>query len=340
METQQLSSRFKDFADRHYKGESPLYEFLSQKIAEDNQILELCKVIKPWKPAPDMLLGAVHYLLLKGSPHRLKYYYPSTSQTPLPIRQSFPAFQEFCVIYKEVIEHLLKTRAVQTNEIGRCAYLYPSLCYISEIARKPLALIEIGTGSGIQLLCDQFSYSYQTEETYGNTNSPLHISSEIRGNTFPKNLWKMPTVAERIGIDQSICNLENTEQKTWFEAFIWPEQKKRRQMLAQAASILHDEEVTLIQGDGIELLPDIARTIPSNHTICIFHTHVANHLPLSMKQKLLKQVHNLGMERNIFHLFNNIRDQKLQLDYYVNGILSHQTIAETDPHGLWFTWEL
>lgn len=84
-------------------------------------------------------------------------------------------------MYREEIITLLQTKLVQTNEVRRCAYLYPSFNYIFNKVNKPLALIEIGTSSGLQLFWDQYSYSYGTGESYGNINSNVHVTSEIRG---------------------------------------------------------------------------------------------------------------------------------------------------------------
>ena len=47
-------------------------------------------------------------------------------------------------MYREEIITLLQTKLVQTNEVRRCAYLYPSFSYIFNKVNKPLALIEMG----------------------------------------------------------------------------------------------------------------------------------------------------------------------------------------------------
>jgi hypothetical protein len=69
MEISRLSDRFKTFAEKECAGSSELYEFLSTKIAEDNEILELSSNAKEGQPVPNLLFGAVHYLLLKGNEH-------------------------------------------------------------------------------------------------------------------------------------------------------------------------------------------------------------------------------------------------------------------------------
>lgn len=143
-----LSERFKRFADLECRGSSRLYEFLSHKIAEDDEMLELSSFARAGQPIPNLLFGAVHYLLQKGSNHALKEYYPSIVQNPKEIENSYTHFKDFCQFNREEIISVLKTKLVQTNEVRRCAYLYPSFCFIYDKKKKPLSLIEIGTGHG------------------------------------------------------------------------------------------------------------------------------------------------------------------------------------------------
>lgn len=56
------------------------------------------------------------------------------------------------------------------------------------------------------------------------------------------------------------------------------------------------------------------------------------------KKKLLRTVELIGATRDVYHIYNNIQDDKLHLDYYENGKGHFATIAETDSHGRYFTW--
>lgn len=133
----QLSKRFKNFATTECKGSSELYEYLSVKFSEDNELLELCMNARGGQPIPNLFLGAVHYLLLKGKEHSLKEYYPSVTQFPREIENSFRHFKEFCQIYRDEIILILKSKLVQTNEVRRCAYLYPIFAIFIALSRNP-----------------------------------------------------------------------------------------------------------------------------------------------------------------------------------------------------------
>ncbi|MBB3113934.1 hypothetical protein FHS18_006050 [Paenibacillus phyllosphaerae] len=178
-----------------------LYEQLARGIANDAFLLELAAHARPGQPAPNLLLGAVHYLLLKGTDHALARYYASIVTEPESPSGAMKWFRTFCQQYRAELMAILATKRVQTNEVQRCAYLYPSFCHIYRLARKPLALIEIGTSAGLQLLWDQYGYSYPTGHLYGNQQASLVLTSTIKGDQRPFLLEQSPPVTVRIGID-------------------------------------------------------------------------------------------------------------------------------------------
>jgi len=341
MEKNPLSEKFKNFAVLECKGSSQLYEYLSLKIAEDKDILELASHSKEGQPVPNLLFGAVHYLLLKGKTHSLKEFYPSIVDEPRnDVDESYKYFKDFCEQNKNEIITILKTKLVQTNEVRRCSYLFPTFCYIFDTIKKPLALIEIGTSAGLQLLWDKYSYSYETNEIYGDRNSEVHITSEIKGENSPFLQGSIPPVASRIGIDLNTIDLTNDEEYLWLKALIWTNHNQRRELFQKASGYVKDNPLTLIEGDGVELLPELSKSISRDYCICVFHTHVANQMPMDVKKRLLEQVKLIGENREIFHVYNNIQDRNMHLDYYIDGKEYVNTVGKTDGHGRWFSWEL
>src|SRR5699024_9364480 len=329
MSQTQLSSRFNKFAAESKALNSRLYEFLSYEVAKDDQLLELSSHAQTGQPVPNLLFASIHYLLLKGFEHPLREFYPSISKTPKVVEESFVDFKDFCAVYREDILSLLRSKLVQTNEIRRCAYLYPIFCWIYNETKKPLSLIEIGTSAGLQLLWDHCSYSYGDEKIYGEKSSNIHLTAQVKGNQKPFLLNESPPVSSKVGVDLHVNRLMNQEDALWLKALIWPEHKERRDLFDRAVALYRENPVELIEGDGISLLPKIVKDIPDSSTICIFHTHVANQIPEDLKHQLLVNIDSLGKERNIFHIYNNMWDEQLHLDYIMQGVTYKYTIGET-----------
>ncbi|WP_434406627.1 DUF2332 family protein [Geobacillus thermoleovorans] len=50
----------------------------------------------------------------------------------------------------------------------------------------------------------------------------------------------------------------------------------------------------------------------------------------------LEQLREIGRQRDLFHVYNNMWDRKLHLDGMIDGREYRQIVAETDGHGRWF----
>jgi len=340
MEYAQLSNRFIGFA-LECATTSELYASLARFIASDPELLAIASCSKAGQPAPNLFLGAVHYLLLQKPKSSLSSYYASLAGNPKTIDSAlYPLFKSFCLDNRESIVGLLRTKLVQTNEAGRCAYLYPCFCLIYDTVQKPLALIEIGTSAGLQLLWDQYSYSYShaSRELYGNRQSAVHLQAEVRGSGEPFLKHAPPPVAARIGIDLHPNRQNDAEHYDWLQALIWPEHNERRELFEKAAACVREQSLQLIEADAVTCLPIIAESIPEDAALCIFHTHVANQFTPQAKQQLLDQISELGFKRDVFHLYNNICDKRLHLDYFISGEAHHMVMAETEGHGRWLEW--
>lgn len=335
---ERLATIFTNFAENECKGSSGLYEYLGLEIARDHELLELCTNARKGQPVPNLLFGAVHFLLLKGNEHKLKEFYPSLVSTPKPPGESYEYFKDFCLLNIKEISKMLQTKLVQTNEVLRCAYLYPVFSFIYEKTKKPLALVEIGTSAGLQLLWDKYSYTINENDLVGNPDSTLQISTVCLGDEIPFLKSTSPPVSTRIGFDLNIVDLTNEEELLWLKALIWPEHKERLTLFEQAANYIIEAPIQFVEGDGVTLLKTFVDKIAMDQTICIYHTHVANQMPIESRKSLLDSIESIGKNRDVFHIYNNVQDKYLHLDYYINGLEHTQTIAETDGHGRWFKW--
>ncbi|MFB4331721.1 DUF2332 domain-containing protein [Paenibacillus sp. CR_12] len=341
MDSKRLVNVFRHFAERECPGSSVFYEYLARHIADDEEVLQVAALVPSGQPVPNMLFGAVQYLLLQGEGPELRAYYPGLAEHPKEMASCYPHFRAFVLEHEAAIIGILKRKRVQTNEVRRCAYLYPVFCFIYDKVRKPLALVELGTSAGLQLLWDQYSYSYGDTASYGLTESKVRITSEIRGDRKPFLLASSPPVVYRMGIDLHVNDVRNPEHFLWLRALIWPGNHDRVSMLEHAAEALKQQsDVRFREGDGTELLPDIVKEIPEEAVICVFHTHVANQIPEASKQKLLRHLSEIGSKRDIVHVYNNMQDEDLHAEYILGGVPSKFTAARTDGHARWFEWLL
>lgn len=321
-------------------GSSPLYAHLVSEIMKDEEMISFSMHTRKGQPIANMLLGAVHFLLLRGVDHPLRTFYPSIVERPARVEDIYPQFVDFTNTYRDELISLMQTKYIQTNEVRRCAYLYPLFSTIYADEDKPLALIEIGTSTGLQLFVDSYAYTYGTGRTYGSADAKVHIHSTLVGEPAAEMSFVQPTIHRRIGIDLHVNDVTKDEDLQWLEALIWPEHEDRRILFKQATEQMDRSQVELIEGDGITLLKKVVASVPAEEVICLFHTHVANQFTEEDKHQLIEHIEDIGKTRPIYHIYNNMWDGLLHMDVVAPGERSSFIVGKTEGHGRSFTWEM
>jgi len=133
---QQLSARYRAFADSEAKGSSALYEAFARAIAGSDEVLSFVATLPADRQQPNLLMAAIRHLY--GVPTNVDHLIDIVRACPEPIRA------------------LMLARTTQTNEPARCAVLLPLLARLPQ----PLALLEVGASAGLCLLPDHYGYDY------------------------------------------------------------------------------------------------------------------------------------------------------------------------------------
>ena len=338
----QLGRTFNRFSEETYAGSSPLYATLSKTIAEDIDVLGIASSARG-RPVPNLLFAAVHYLLMSGADGTLSTFYPSLTPDPRPNREVYPHFREFCLAQESAIRELLSTRLVQTNEVGRCAYLMPAFSLIAEEnPGLPLSLVDIGTSAGLHLLWDRYSYEYTGHAVTGDTSSPVRIRADVRGNDVPPIPASFPSVAFCIGLDLNPVRLTDSDPALWLRALIWPEQERRAANLEAAIGLAIDNPPTLLAGNALETLPGVLDQIPAESNLCIFHNYTLNQFSLEDRSRFDALLDEYSKDRDV-HLLSGeglwgYDYATLELVSIKGSNRSTRKLANVDFHGKWLEW--
>src|SRR2546427_388174 len=110
------------FADDAARTGSLLYSRISAGIGQDDELKALSAHAWVGQPHANMIFGAVHFLLLRGSDHPLRRFYGTLGGTASPETEDpFPPFRDFVAANRDAIQTLIESRVTNTNEIGRSA---------------------------------------------------------------------------------------------------------------------------------------------------------------------------------------------------------------------------
>ena len=329
---------------------APLYARLSASIADDVAVADLLRSAAAPQQLPVLLFAAVHYLLLGGLGRALAAHYPNLSPTS-PSSDPYPAFRSFVLEHSAMIVELIATRSTQTNEVGRCAVFLPALGMLDD-ERGPLALVDVGTSAGLNLLLHRYSYHYQPGGTVG-APSAVHLECSTRGSVpVPRQL---PRIAAGIGIDQSPIDVTDEHDVRWLEACVWPDQRERFERLVAALEMARREPPDVPPGDAIDdLSTAVTEAATTGHPV-ILNSWVLNYLTGEQRARYVATIDAIGAEIDLSWLVaespaltpelpvpsspGSEHLTVLSLAIWRDGVRTVQRLGTTHPHGFWLHWE-
>lgn len=334
---QRIADQFALFAEA-IGDEVPLYTRLCEAIVDDHELLALAGHAMPGQPAPNMLFGAVHYLLLGGVEHPAGAWFPAVAGPAAPDEDPVPFFADFCRRHSDELAHLIATRRTQTNEVARCVALLPALAAVSDPVADPLALIELGASAGLLLDFDRYHYRYGTR-TWGPGASPVQLSTELAGDEPP--LPRALAIASRLGIDLHPVDVTSEQDARWLDAMVWPGHELRRRRLRAALSLAAADPPPVVAGDALALLPAVLDSVAPDFVPIVFHSFALIQWDSDQRGRLGAILRDAG--RPIYRIslewFRYRRSLPLiRVFEYQDGGETVATLGRFHHHGAWLDW--
>lgn len=326
---------------------SPLYAHLYAQMQQNPEIFALLDRIEKNQPIPVLFFSVISFLLLAEPEQELARFYPTLHTPARPAHEAYPVFRQFCLTHQQALGALLPVARLQTNEVARCAQLLPAFALVFQRGRyQPLAMVELGTSAGLNLLWDRYRYCYQAGRPWllGDLDSPVLISCRLQGAHRPPLPFPMPTIAQRVGIDLAPLAVHAEEDVRWLRACIWPEERERYQRLKAALTFARQQELSIIKGDACELLPPLLSQIPLEQTLCVWHSFALNQGPTHVRARIDMQLRVASQERTIFRISleaDPLRGGPPRLElltYRDGGLAQSEWLATCSFHGEEMEW--
>lgn len=330
------------FAGEAERLHAPLYARLATGIAADAELKALAETAKPGQPPANLLLGAVHFLLLRGADHRLRAFYPNLAAIPAA-GDPLPAFRDFVIAHRDTLATLVASRITNTNEVGRSGALHAGFRALAAAAGAPLHLVEIGPSAGLNLVWDRYGVRYRRgEEVFATEprDASLVIDVALRGERVPP-LGPAPRVASRIGLEKNPVDLADPDARDWLRALVWPDHVARFRRLEAALAVFDRDSPQIRAGDALALLPEALAAAPRDETLCVYHTVVTYQFTHEMREALDHVLIAAGLRRPVWRLSLEWAGEErypLTLTRHHDGTKTQTTLALCDPHGAWLEW--
>ena len=367
-----LQQRFAWFAANAFEDE-PLYRALSAAAARRDDWAALLAAAPPPQRLPLLWLAALQDRVLalvdSGERPALAGYYASAGPARAPDAALESHVGEFIERHRAALVHAIATRTTQTNEIGRCAVLWPVLQQLVETTgRRRIALLDVGCSAGLNLGVDRWRYRY-LDDASGRT---LATTPDDRDPRAPEIACRLlagarptasavPEIASRRGIDLSPIAVDDPAEVRWLRACLWPHDAERRERFDAAVAIARAQRWPLsATTDAAASVDDWLRGVPAGTLPVVFNSWVLRYFDAGLLRR-----HVDGMLANVAGrgaAWINAEDPQLSRTWWPGmpevavagrsnatswtvarpdgrGGVAWRLAATSHAHGHWMQWE-
>jgi hypothetical protein len=349
--TAALADLWIHIADTGCRDYSPLYDRICRTVAGSDAALALVQQAPPAGHFPNVLLGAVHYLLLGGLDHPLGAVYAGESDA-----DPGPLFVDLCLTHRAEILELLATRHTNTNEVGRSAVLGPALTAVAERLGAPLGLVDVGASAGLNLFCDRYRLEYGAAGATGPADAPVRIECAVAGGE-PPIAAALPEIVSRTGLDLDPVDVRDEDGTRWLLACVWPD-TGRLPRTRLALDEARKDPPRIIAGDAVDGVADLVLAVPDGATAVVTTTWVLAYLPRARRVAFRQALTAASRERPVAWIsaegpgvvdrFDGIEppSDAQGMESSVFGLLTFRAgaldttelLGFVHPHGGWIDW--
>ncbi|MEO8155245.1 MAG: DUF2332 domain-containing protein [Rhizobacter sp.] len=354
-----LAKLFRWFSD-HECADEPLYAAICRFLAGQPALLDLLADAGFEQQRPNLWLAAVHDLLLTGISHPLTAYYASRGGTRAPDAELGACLVDFVSQHGAALRQCMAIHTTQTNEIGRCAVLWPALQAIAQRSgRRKLALLDLGCSAGLNLGVDDYRYDYG-DSVEGAADQPGVPLLQCRRAGPRRPVPGSFEITQRMGIDPAPVDVNDELAVRWLRACLWPSNVLRARRFDQAMALARrrgwpvrrEADCTAAVAPWLDSLPDDVQPVLLNSWVLTYFD------PASL-QRHIDTVTALVRERGLMWLsaegpelvigpvtpplpfeegLQARRGSLWTLCRRQGGEQRFELLARSHPHGQWMEW--
>jgi hypothetical protein len=261
-------------------------------LAQDDDLLALAAEI-PMERLPALLFVACVQRVLSDHPDDpLADYYPGPAQHT--IDSGFAAtLHDFAINRADELRTWFGHR-YQMNEVGRCTQTALALGVVQGLAPdRRLAVIDVGTGSGLGLGLDRYHVDLGGDRSFGPPDSPVRLTCAVDGT--PPVPPDLPPIDWRLGIDVAPIDLDDVDSRAWLAACT-PPTPDAQDRLEGAIALTRDAGLDLRAGDGVTLLTGAIEEAPADLVVVVLDSYAAVFLDDAGRAEMRRAVDGAGRD--------------------------------------------
>jgi hypothetical protein len=353
----ELSALFLFLADTDLVGYSPRYEQLARSVATDRDVLAW--ILSAASPnmrrgrIPVLFLAATRDAALADPASELAAVYDGTADI-----DPLVALHQLLDTHGETIATSMRTRSVQTNEVGRSAAIVPAMV-VAAAGHRRIALVEIGPSAGLNLFCDRYRITYvaggAVAVAAGPPDSPVHLHCDLRGTGIPP-VQPVPDIVVRTGVDLAPVDVRDPIQRRWLSACVWPGQPRRSALLTTACNLVAGDPPVLVTANAVDAIAPLVAGLDNDLYPVVVSTWAMAYLSAAERTDLVGRLDAAGRDHALVTMeeprFTPWLDGDpsghqapgdgtptvLGVRWTTGATVTARQLADVHPHGAWMRW--
>jgi hypothetical protein len=272
-------------------------------LRDEPQLLALAARIDAERLPALLFVAAVIALIERERPPSLAVALPAAGGRQPPLPPDFAAeLRAFCLRRGDDLLALAAAHRYQMSEPARCAHLLPAVAAVAAEVRRPLALVDLGTGAGFALHLDAYRYLYHRPGgrvlAVGDPRAPVTLHTTLRGPHTPLLPPAPPTVTMRIGVDTEPLDVADPDVRAWLRACT-PPVAEALTRFDRAADYAVAHPATMVRADALTALPEVFDRLPQHVHPCLIDAYVHVFFTAEQRARFRDQVARLGRSRDL-----------------------------------------
>jgi hypothetical protein len=264
-------------------------------IAGHDALLRRLAALPPDRLPALLASAAIAFLVRRDRPQPLACYFPEPGAAQPRFDDGFfAAAGAFCSERLDDIAEVCDGRHYQMNEVARCTQIALGIVATAPPG-DPVALVDLGTGSGFGLQLDRYRYRVG-DATTGQPGAALTLECELRGPGTPPPA-ALPPIADRAGIDVHPVDAADPAARAWLEACAPPEETALSR-LAAALDVAARCPARIVAGDVVDALPGVLASLDAPRVV-VTDAYLAVFLPPERRAQLAGVLAEQGRARPV-----------------------------------------
>lgn len=286
---------------------------------------------------PLRLAGGLHALVRRGAAPGLAALYP-----PHDLPEAAALWEALAPVLADPALEAWLDSAPQTNEVARSGVLMPGLMVAAGETGLPVALFELGSSAGLNLVLDRYGYRLGST-TAGDAASALVLAPEWRGAAPPGVDVR---VVRRRGVDLNPLDVTQAADRERLLAYIWADQPARLARVAAAIAIAAADPPTLDRGDAADWLEQRLDPAPEAGVVrVVMHSIAFQYFPTEVQARIVAHLAAVGARATTAGPLAWLRLEvdprfgerpALLLTTWPGG--TERLLARASAHGIWVEW--